>query len=295
VRAAQPGGALSSTTEGTTEPRPQAAEERLGRSRAVELDEVLDQDLDDVPATVVCARCGSAECAGCGDDLGMSGIVAIIAWERPGSFARRLWTTARATTRDADTFFEALPDGPILPALRFAVASELLAAGAMFAALAPVAIAMAPSWAKGLVTDPASRMFAARALAVGVPGLACLLVLAHAVHGLALDVGARRSGARGATSRALRFGLYATGWDLILGPIGVFVLPLVEGPRGLGVALAQASGLPGRSARAFLRGAYGLFADRADRAARASYIAAAVATLIATAVILAAVIALILW
>lgn len=258
----------------------------------MELDDVLDQD--DVPAAVVCARCGSADCMGCGDGAGMSGMVAIIAWERPGSFARRLWTTARATTRDAETFFEALPDGPILPALRFAIASELLAATAMFVALTPVAIAIAPLWVKALVTNPASRAFAARAIAVGIPGLASLLVLAHAAHGLALDVGARRSGARGATARALRFGLYATGWDLILGPIGALVLPFTEGTRGFGTLLAQISGLPGRSARAFLRGTYGLFADRADRAARTSYIAAAVATVIATGIILASVVSLIL-
>jgi len=63
---------------------------------------------------------------------------------------------------------------------------------------------------------------------------------------------------RRATSRAVRFGLYAAGWDLVVGPLGAIVMAFKE---GVGAALSIASvgvGLPGRSARAFLRGCYGL-------------------------------------
>ena len=112
----------------------ESLEERLDR-------EALTTDLVDVPAAVVCLVCGEVDCAGCEDrDLSKSGIVAIVAWERPGLPAlMRLWSTARSTTRDADTFFELLPDGPVLPALRFAAVSELLAVGSMLIAFLPVA------------------------------------------------------------------------------------------------------------------------------------------------------------
>ena len=96
------------------------------RSKApAERDDLVDTD---VPAAVVCAHCGDADCAGCRNEQTRSGVVAIVAWERPGAPAiSRLWATARATTFESDRFFESLPDGPIAPALRFAVASELLA------------------------------------------------------------------------------------------------------------------------------------------------------------------------
>src|SRR5205807_1742842 len=97
----------------------------------------------------------------------------------------------------------------------------------------------------------ASRAMAVRALVVGVPILATMLVLAHAAHGLALDIGARRSGARSERTRALRFGLYATGWDLVLGPLGALIVALTEGLSSV-VALGKVGmKLPGLSARAF--------------------------------------------
>src|SRR5947207_626353 len=80
---------------------------------------------------------------------------------------------------------------------------------------------------------------------------AAVLVAARAADGLALERGARSSGAGGARGRALRFGLYATGWDLVLGPVGAIVLGINE---GLGASCALVSlgvGLPGRCARAF--------------------------------------------
>jgi hypothetical protein len=261
------------------------------------VEEVLDSlDLSDVdvPAAVVCARCGTADCAGSCMEA-RSGVIAIIAWERGDApVLRRLWQTARATTRDPEGFFEAMPDGPIAPALRFAMLSELVAAAAMVLALAPIAVMIAPSWTKELVLDASSRSALARAFFVGVPGLAAMLVLAHAAHGLSLDLGARRNGGRSARSRALRFGLYASGWDLVLGPVGAVVLAVKEGLGSLAVIGRLGAGLPSRSARAFLRGAYGLYGPRADRAVRVSYYAAIASTLFAAFAILAAVIALVL-
>jgi hypothetical protein len=267
---------------------------RVARNRSkapVERDDLVDTD---VPAAVVCAHCGDADCGGCRNEQTRSGVVAIVAWERPGAPAiARLWATARATTFESDRFFESLPDGPIAPALRFAFASELLASAAMvLLAIAPAAL-IAPRWVKHVLLDEAPA--AARLAAIGVPALATLLVAAHAVHGWALDRGARRSGARGATTRALRFGLYATGWDLVVGPLGALVVAAKE---GLGKALsigAVIMDLPGRSTRAFLRGCYRLDGASAEPALRASYVAAAVATGVGAVAVIAALVAALLF
>ncbi len=258
----------------------------------LEGDELVDAD---VPATVVCAHCGDADCPGCSQEQTRSGVVAVVPWERPGTSAiARLWATAHATTFDSERFFETLPDGPITPAFRFAVASELIAATAMSTVIvAPIAL-LAPGWFSHLVLHETAT--AIRLAAAGIPGLAGLLVAAHAAHGWALDLGARRTGARGATGRALRFGLYSAGWDLVIGPLGAVVLAAKEGSRaamsiaGAGIGM----GLPGRSARAFLRGCYRLEGRQAAPALRASWVAAALATTVgAVAVITAVLVAVI--
>lgn len=263
-------------------------EAAIVRAKAhVEVDELVDSE---VPAAVVCAHCGEADCPGCLQEITRSGVVAIVAWERPGASAfDRLWATARATTFDCERFFETMPDGPIAPALRFAVVSELLAASAMaIAVLIPLAM-LAPTWIGHVILHEKATL--ARLFIAGIPSLAALLVAAHAAHGWALDFGARRSGSRRATSRAVRFGLYATGWDLVVGPLGAIIVAFKE---GIGAALSIASlgvGLPGRSARAFLRGCYGLTEASARPALRASYVAAIVATAVGTVAVIASVIA----
>ena len=254
-----------------------------------------DVDQLEVPAAVVCAVCGEAECGGCANELSRSGIVTLVVWERPGGRAlSKLWETARATTRNAETFFELLPDGPVAPALRFAFACELLAATGSIASLLVLVGAIAPGWLRHVALDSAARDLALRLVVLGIPSLALLLVLAHAAHGLSLDRGARKSGAPSSRSRALRFGLYATGWDLVIGPIGAVVVAWKE---GLGAALALGSltvGLPTRSARAFLRGCYRLNGKAADRAVGTSYVTAFVATMVGAVAIVVAAIAAIL-
>jgi len=258
-----------------------ATRTRAARSNAEVASERSPQIADDldVPATVVCAFCGEADCPGCANERSRSGIVSIVAWERPGRALGRMWSTARSASREAEAFFGTLPDGPLVPALRFAVLSELVASAAMLLLAVPIAAAVAPSWLAHLALDAGARFATIRAVGLGVPGLALLLVLAHAAHGLALDVGARRVGAAPARRRALRFGLYATGWDVVIGPVGVAVLGLREGASAaLGVS-SLATGLPGRSARAFLLGAYGLDGAGAARAIRLSHATAIVVTL----------------
>ena len=269
----------------------EAARERAAKVRAVESDELVDSE---VPAAVVCAHCGDADCPGCLHEVTKSGVVAIVPWERPGAPALgRLWATARATTFDAERFFETLPDGPIAPAFRFALLSEMLASTAMaVGALIPLTL-LAPAWvAHGLVHETATIL---RLMVAGVPALALLLVAAHVAHGWALDFGAGRSGARRATSRAVRFGLYAAGWDLVIGPLGLVVVAVKEGVRAALSIANLGVGLPGRSARAFLRGCYRLEAASAGPALRASMVAAVLATLVGAVAVIAAVVAVVVF
>lgn len=253
-------------------------------------------ELVDVPAAVICVYCGDTDCTGCDGALEeRSGIVAIIPWERPGgSVLSRLWTTARATTLNAEDFFETLPDGPLTPALRFAALSELLASAAAFGSFLLVAAVVAPAWALHLALDPAARSVAARALVLGLPAFAGMLVVAHVAHALSIDVGAARQGARRDRSRALRFGLYACGWDLVMGPLGAIIVGIKEGLRAaLGLA-GSLSGLPTRATYAFLRGCYRLDGRRAKGAVAASYVGATIATLLFAIIVLVAIVALVL-
>ena len=266
----------------------ESLEERLDR-------EAASTELIDVPAAVVCLACGEADCSGCEDrDLSRSGIVAIVAWERVGiPTMTRLWATARSTTRDAEAFFELLPDGPLMPALRFAALCELLAAFSMLALILPVAAVVAPDWLKHVALDPATRGVALRVLLLGVPAFASLLVLAHAVHALSIDVGASKCGARRARTRALRFGLYACGWDLVMGPLGVIVIGLKEGgAAALGVL--DLVTVPARATRAFLRGCYRLEGERATRALASANTGVLIATFLGVVTVIAAVFALLL-
>ncbi|MDB4943037.1 MAG: hypothetical protein JWP97_2571 [Labilithrix sp.] len=266
----------------------ESLEQRLDR-------EALSADLVDVPAAVVCLVCGEADCVGCEDrDLSRSGIVSIIAWERPGATSlARLWSTARSTTRDAEAFFELLPDGPVLPALRFAALCELLASTAMLLTMLPLAAVVAPGWLRHVALDPQARGLALRVLFLGVPAFAGFLVVLHAVHALAVDLGAQRSGARAARSRALRFGLYACGWDLVMGPLGAVVVAAKEG-AGAALGVLDLASVPGRATRAFLRGCYRLEGERANRALGTATSGVILATLLGAAAVFAVVLALVL-
>ena len=261
----------------------------------VPADESWDQQ--EVPAAVVCALCGDPGCSGCSfESTTRSGIVAIVPWERPGGgpALTRLWATARATTKDAESFFGALPDGPVAPAVGFALLAELLAATSWALVWGPVLVAVFPLWCKHLVVDPHARGIAIRVVVAALPAFALMLVLAHAAHGVSLHYGARRVGASSSRRRALRFGLYATGWDLVVGPLGACVLALKEGLVAASEVASLASGLPTRSAKAFLRGVCGLDTPRTQRALTSSYVAAVVATLIAAFVVVGVLIAALL-
>ncbi|HVY48125.1 MAG TPA: hypothetical protein VHB21_19690, partial [Minicystis sp.] len=231
---------------------------------------------------MLCAFCGQSDCPGCGlaDETG-SGVIAIVPWERPGAGVfNRLFATASAATHGAEAFFSALPDGEVSPAMRFAVLAEMLAVASMAVFLVPLAAIALPSYAATVVQDPGLRASAARWIAVGVPALALWMVAAHATHGAALDVGARRQGAHGQRRRAVRYGLYACGWDLMSGPLGALWTLFGKGRSAVRGLLDVSMTVPGRSANALLQGVYALTPAETARARRAGTIAAVVITLL---------------
>jgi hypothetical protein len=240
-----------------------------------------DDEAFDVPAAVLCAFCGQPDCAGCAaaTEEG-SGVVAIVPWERgAGGAWARLWATATATTQGAETFFAVLPDGALPPAMRFAVLAETLAVVSMLAALLPLAALALPQLTLQLAQDPGARASALPWITLGVPALIGWMVIAHAAHGAALDLGARRQGARPQRRRALRFGLYACGWDLMAGPLGAVVTLISSGRKGMAELLALSMRAPGRSSTALLQGVYALPPPSAARARRAGGIAAVALTI----------------
>jgi hypothetical protein len=248
-----------------------------------------DDEAFDVPAAVLCAVCGQPDCAGCtaGSEEG-SGVVAIIPWERPGAGVwSRLWATSKATTLGAESFFAVLPDGAIPSAVRFAMLAEMLAILSMVAALLPFAALALPSLTLELAQNPGARQSALRWLALGVPALTLWMVLAHALHGAALDAGASRQGARPQRRRALRFGLYACGWDLMAGPLGLLAMLITHGSKGADELLRASMRVPGRASTALLQGVYALRSDAATRASRAGNITAVAIVLVSGVVVVA--------
>lgn len=248
----------------------------MGAEESAELDKarVSESALEllDVPAAVVCAHCGDPDCGGCLHDdepTGASGIVAIVPWERPGlGGPQRLWSTAKLSTLGAESFFGALPDGEVATALRFAVLAELLSVAGICVVLVPVALAFVPWVFELLSRDAWFRELVARALMVGVPGLALVMVGVHAVHGISLDLGARRIGARPKPVRGLRFGLYSCGWDLVTLPAGLAMLAITNGFREARRAAPLSLTVPRRATLAFLRGVYRLDDTGAQHASR---------------------------
>jgi hypothetical protein len=220
----------------------------------------VDGDVFEFPAAVLCAICGQPDCSGCAPaDEGTSGVVAIVPWERPGAGTwSRLWATSLATTQGAEAFFGAIPDGPLPPAMRFAILCEVLAVGAMVAALLPFAALALPNLAMQIIADPTMRQRALQWFAIGVPVLALWMVIAHATHGAALDAGARRVGGRPQRRRALRYGLYACGWDLMTGPLGATWILFSRGAKAMTEVMGLAMTVPGKASRALLSGVYGL-------------------------------------
>lgn len=246
--------------------------------RLPEEDEVLPEDvvdLVDVPAAVICAACGQSDCPGCMEleARTASGVVLFVPWERPGSsFWTRFWGTTRASTEGAEAFFAGMPAGPVSPALSYAVLGESVAVGtsivAIFGAGAALLFAVVPVFASHLLADAEFRAQLARMFVAAWLSFTTVLVGAHALHGWSLHRAAAREGADGdgREQRALRFGLYAAGWDVATSPFGLLVTLFTGGPRAVLAARAHAFHTPGRSTAAMLRGIYRLEGEVAAKA-----------------------------
>lgn len=225
-------------------------------------------ELVEVPAAVVCATCGLPECS-CEADRpsAFSGVVAIVPWERPGgAMLSRLWATAKLGTLSPAAFFSALPPGRALAPLGFALLAELLAALGLCLTLSAVALFILPALGSTLVASAELRSAVGSAVAWGVPGLALLMVLVHAAHGVALDAAARREGSR-QPGRGLRFGLYSCGWDLVTLPLGLLVLTLTDGPLTALKHSARGLTAPNSAALAYVTHVHRLEHAAAKRAA----------------------------
>jgi hypothetical protein len=226
-------------------------------------------DWADVPAAVVCAFCGRPECGGCiavEEPTNASGVVAIVPWERSGlGWITRLWATARLATLSHRELFASLPEGNSRPAFEFALLSELIAAIGVALGVGG-ALALVPDFLRTAVHDAVVRQVLLRVIAWGVPGLAGLMILLHALHGVLVDRAARAAGSK-KRGRGLRFGLYACGWDLVTLPFGLLVVALTEGLATTKRAAGLAVSIPSQATRAYLTGVHALNPEAAKKAA----------------------------
>lgn len=239
-------------------------------------------ELLDLPAAVVCARCGASDCAGCDDDdessASASGVVLVVPWERPDqALWARFWSTTRLGVEGTDIFFTSLPDGPLAPALSYAAVAEVVAAGSCVLPFAVVILAglsvLLPAFTHVLLSEPTGQAAVARVVLVAWAAFAAMLVGVHALHGLALHRMARApalalAAPRATLRRALRFGLYTAGLDVVACPVGLVWVFSTMGRSGLAVLGDLMFKASNRATAAMLRGFYLLDGAQAERVRR---------------------------
>jgi hypothetical protein len=238
-------------------------------------------DSVEVPAAVVCAVCGRGDCLGCNEEgTTASGVIAIVPWERgPGPWRGRFWATVYATTRGAEGFFRALPDGQVAPAFRFAVLAETFAVASTALFVTPLVVLGVPGLLFRFLTHESTRAAVALSALVGVVGFTLLLLGAHAVHGISF-------GPRIPRTRSLRLGLYACGWDFGSSPAGLLTA-LVAGGFGAARTLAVSSvTAPARAADAALDGIFRLQGAQARSLKRRAVVIAMLVAVPAVVVVL---------
>ena len=113
--------------------------------------------------------------------------------------------------------------------------------------------------------------------------LVLAMVSLHALHGLALDLAARRYGGR-RTARGLRFGLYACGWDLITLPLGLLFVALSSGLAAARRAAPLGLTAPAHASQAYLVGVHGLSPENARLAGRRAAYLTAIPVLVVLAI-----------
>jgi hypothetical protein len=190
--------------------------------------------------------------------------------------------TVHATTRGAEGFFCALPDGAVSPALHFAVLAEIFAVGSTAAVIAPLAVLAIPGLLWRFLSNATTREAVGLSTLVGVVGFTALLVAAHAVHGLALGRATSRS-------RALRFGLYGCGWDFGSSPAGALTALVTEGFRAAFAIIGSSITAPARAIESSMRSIFQLTGDDARKAKRRAMTIAMALCVPATALLLGAI------
>ena len=202
--------------------------------------------------------------------------------------ATRFFATVQATTRGAEGFFRALPDGAVAPALTFALLAEIFAVSSTAAVVAPLAVLGIPGLLLRFLSSAGTRLSVVLATLVGVVGFTTLLVVAHLVHGLALGTAPSRS-------RALRIGLYACGWDFGSSPAGAVAATVASGVGGAVALISSSITAPSRAIEAALSSIYHLDTEAALRAKRRAMRIAMLLCVPAVVVVLGFVSATALW
>ncbi|HMI83668.1 MAG TPA: hypothetical protein VK550_06205 [Polyangiaceae bacterium] len=243
-------------------------------------------DSVDVPAAVICAWCGRGDCAGCARErASASGVTAIVPWERPlSAWPGRFFATVQATTRGAEGFFRSLPDGPISPALSFAVIAEIFAVSSTALVVAPLVVLGIPWLLLRFLSDVSTRSAVFLATLVGIVGFTLLLVGAHALHGWVLAPAVSRT-------RGLRLGFYACGWDFGSSPAGFVAATYSEGVVAGFSILGSSVTAPSRSIDAALLGLFRLEPDKARRMKRRAMRLAMATSVPGVVVVMAAIVA----
>lgn len=251
-------------------------------------------DMKELPPIAVCAVCGDPTCPG--HDFEQSGerpIHRVLPWEDGETPpARALWQTAMLTASDLGLWARAArgpaPSGAgVAPAFAFALACECLAVAAVTVPLT----ALGAGTCFWLTHDLALTLTVAGALVRAGVAFVPLMLLVHVVHHLVVArVAGRASVAQGGRPfervPALRAGLFACGWDLATGPLGVLG-PLVRGEFGEARARFRGnSELYQSSFRVWLLEIHGLESEDVVRAARrASILPMAALLLLSCAVV----------
>lgn len=230
-----------------------------------------ESDVIDIPATVLCARCGTVECMGCYDAHSHSGIQSLVAWERSGGLVRRLWATACAATEDSENFFRDLPKGSVVPAIAFAWLCEFAAVSVVLTTGVLLVTTGVPPLGSALLESSPLRILAAKGMLTAIPLLTVFLLGMRLAYGIALyrGAGGAKNGCK--LGHFLRFAFYASGWDLVISPVGLFWSFFKNGARGWRAFRRMSERLHDRSARAFLEGRAGLYGTEAEHAVRVAY------------------------
>ncbi len=232
-------------------------------------------DVREVPAVAVCAVCGDPSCPG--HDFEQSGerpIHRTMPWEDGETPPlRALFQTAMMSASDLGLWARASrgpapTGGGVAPAFTFALACELIAVAATTAPLTALGAGLC-YW----ITKDAglTAMVAAACVRAGVVFVPVMLAI-HVVHQLVVaKVGGRHATEGGYPydrTTALRAGLFACGWDLATGPLGVLG-PLLRGRFAEAAArLRGNSELYRTSTRVWLTEVHGVESEAVERAAR---------------------------